>query len=558
MQDKKNNINQKILLQKTQLELLFTKRTIKLRTTYEKKLEDLVHKNDEIIKAFAQRDKKKLDRLVQPYFDSLIKENPNFEIICFGLPNSTAFYRAHMPRKYGDDISKVQGVKQVNSLKERTSGFMLAKLGLYYRTTIPVFYEGKYIGLIAFGVNLNYINDFIHDEIGTQSAVIVKTKEFKKSKWFEMLEEGTIGRYTIISTNGELINKMPSNVEVDEKDLRINVNGRDYSVINDINIYDIDNKNVAKVILFQDITKEIEAYKIYLYTAIAVLALLIFTLMFVLVRIFNEFLSTIITINDNLQELNANLEERVEEEVKKNRDKEKQLYEQSKRAQLGEMIENIAHQWRQPLAVISAAVSGMKIQKEVGFLNDEDFIKTSDKVVNITQHLSDTIEDFMGFIKEERNISKFILQKQIDKALNIVRDTLINSHIKLIKNYEEEQIEMNSISGELSQVILNIINNAKDILIERKIEDKKVYINISKKGSFALITIEDNAGGIPNEILPKIFDPYFTTKHQLHGTGIGLYMSNSIVSGSLKGKLYAKNGLNGAKFYIEIPIDITK
>lgn len=558
MQDKKNNINQKILLQKTQLELLFTKRTIKLRTTYEKKLEDLVHKNDEIIKAFAQRDKKKLDRLVQPYFDSLIKENPNFEIICFGLPNSTAFYRAHMPRKYGDDISKVQGVKQVNSLKERTSGFMLAKLGLYYRTTIPVFYEGKYIGLIAFGVNLNYINDFIHDEIGTQSAVIVKTKEFKKSKWFEMLEEGTIGRYTIISTNGELINKMPSNVEVDEKDLRINVNGRDYSVINDINIYDIDNKNVAKVILFQDITKEIEAYKIYLYTAIAVLALLIFTLMFVLVRIFNEFLSTIITINDNLQELNANLEERVEEEVKKNRDKEKQLYEQSKRAQLGEMIENIAHQWRQPLAVISAAVSGMKIQKEVGFLNDEDFIKTSDKVVNITQHLSDTIEDFMGFIKEERNISKFILQKQIDKALNIVRDTLINSHIKLIKNYEEEQIEMNSISGELSQVILNIINNAKDILIERKIEDKKVYINISKKGSFALITIEDNAGGIPNEILPKIFDPYFTTKHQLHGTGIGLYMSTSIVSGSLKGKLYAKNSLNGAKFYIEIPIDITK
>jgi len=558
VQDKKNNINQKILLQKTQLELLFTKRTIKLRTTYEKKLEDLVHKNDEIIKAFAQRDKKKLDRLVQPYFDSLIKENPNFEIICFGLPNSTAFYRAHMPRKYGDDISKVQGVKQVNSLKERTSGFMLAKLGLYYRTTIPVFYEGKYIGLIAFGVNLNYINDFIHDEIGTQSAVIVKTKEFKKSKWFEMLEEGTIGRYTIISTNGELINKMPSNVEVDEKDLRINVNGRDYSVINDINIYDIDNKNVAKVILFQDITKEIEAYKIYLYTAIAVLALLIFTLMFVLVRIFNEFLSTIITINDNLQELNANLEERVEEEVKKNRDKEKQLYEQSKRAQLGEMIENIAHQWRQPLAVISAAVSGMKIQKEVGFLNDEDFIKTSDKVVNITQHLSDTIEDFMGFIKEERNISKFILQKQIDKALNIVRDTLINSHIKLIKNYEEEQIEMNSISGELSQVILNIINNAKDILIERKIEDKKVYINISKKGSFALITIEDNAGGIPNEILPKIFDPYFTTKHQLHGTGIGLYMSTSIVSGSLKGKLYAKNSLNGAKFYIEIPIDITK
>lgn len=556
MQDKKDNIDNGILLEKSKLELLYTKRVFELQNKYNKKLEELINNNEKVIKAFADRDRQKLDKLVQPYFDSLISENPNFELICFGLPDMTSFYRAHMQKKFGDDISKVQGVRTVNSLKKRISGFMVSKLGLYYRVTFPVHYQGRYIGLIAFGVNLNYVNDFIHKKLGTESAIIVKTKNLKKSKWYDMLEEGEIGTYTIISSTGELISKLPKDLNLDEKNLRIKLNDKEYSVINDINIKDIKGKDVAKVVLFQDITNAVSIYKKYLYTFVIVLTLLVLVMGFVLLKTFNKFLSIIISINDDLKELNTNLEQRVEEEVIKNREKEKEIFEQSKRAQIGEMIANIAHQWRQPLSAISTISSSMKLKKDLNVLDDEDFARDIDKITQTTQFLSETIDTFRNYLKDDKEMARFILQEHVDKTLNIVDATLANNHINLIKKYTKEQIEMNSISGEVTQVILNIINNAKDILLEREIKDKEITVEILRKNDFALITIEDNAGGIPQDILPKIFDPYFTTKHQAQGTGIGLYMCNTIVTESLKGKIYANNTSNGAKFFIELPCDI--
>ena len=556
MDDKKEHIDKKIELKIAQLDLAFTKKVFELQNKYNERLESFISNNQDIIEAFANRDRKKLDKLTQIKLDKLMKENPNFELICFGLPDMTAFYRAHMPKKFGDDISKVEGVQTVTKLKKRVSGFLVAKLGLYYRVTFPVFKNGKYIGVIAFGININYVNDHIYEKFGAESAIIVDTKTLRQSKWYDMLEEGTIGKYTTISSNGELISRLAkSNQNIDSKNILMNSDDKVYNVINNININGIHNKPIAKVILFQDITKEHLTYKKYLYTFVTVLIILIIMLTYALIKTFNKFLNTIVLINDDLKELNTNLEDRVEKEVQINREKEEQLFNQSKRAQLGDMIENIAHQWRQPLSAISTSVSGIQVQKELGILTDDSLDKSIDIVLKTTNHLSETIESFRDFLSQKKEYSDFIVQDEIDKNLNILNATLKNNNIDIINEYTKTPLMINSIAGEISQVILNIIDNAKDILLEKNISNKQIIIAILKQNNnYVQITIEDNAGGIEKDIITKIFDPYFTTKHQSQGTGLGLHMSYKIITESLKGKLYVENTQKGAKFIIELPL----
>ena len=554
MQDKKENIEKQIELKKTQLDLTFTKKVFELQNKYSSKLEEFIGDED-ILNAFAARDRETLDKLTQIKLDKYMKDEPNFELICFGLPNMTAFYRAHSPKKYGDDISKVHGVLQANKLKKRVSGFLIAKLGLFYRVTFPVFKDGKHIGVIAFGINLNYVNDFIQKSFNTESAIIVNTKQLKQSKWFNMLEEGSIGNYTIISSNGELINQLSKyKHNIDAKNLKMEDENNIYSVINDIEIFGIKNKPIAKVVLFQDITNETNIYDRYVYTFIAVLTILIIILSYALIMTFNKFLSTIVTINDDLKDLNSSLEQRIDEEVQKNREKEKQIFEQSKRAQLGEMIGNIAHQWRQPLSIISTSISSVQLQKELGSLSDDELSHSIKKIMDTTQYLSKTIDEFRDFIASSDEVGDFILQDVLDKTLRVNEATFKSNHINLIKRYTETPVKMHSIPGEISQVILIIINNAKDILIERKIQEREVIISVTTdQNDKAVILIEDNAGGIQEDNLPKIFDPYFTTRHQSQGKGIGLYMCNTIVVQHLKGEINVSNGTKGALFSIEIP-----
>ena len=244
------------------------------------------------------------------------------------------------------------------------------------------------------------------------------------------------------------------------------------------------------------------------------------------------------------------------DQQKQLREKELRLHETEKMMSMGEMIGNIAHQWRQPLSVISTVASGTKMNYALGVLEDADIAENMDNIIKKTNYLSETIDVFRNYIKEEKELKEVILQERIDISLNIVGTTLKNKHINLINeiNYNKP-IKINLILGELSQVLMNILNNAKDILLERNIKYPWIKIGLKQVNDKAVITIEDNGGGIPEDILPKIFDPYFTTKHQSQGTGLGLHMSYKIITESLKGELYAKNGKDGAKFFIELPID---
>lgn len=232
------------------------------------------------------------------------------------------------------------------------------------------------------------------------------------------------------------------------------------------------------------------------------------------------------------------------------------IFNQSKTAAMGEMIGNIAHQWRQPLSVISTASTGLLMEKEIGVLTDEKLISTLKSINEYTQHLSKTIETFRNYIKDTKEFKEVILQVGIKTAIDIVSAAFNNNFIKMTTNIDEiEPIKINLISAELSEVLINILNNSKDALKERKVEYPWVDLHLIKQNDKVIITIEDNAGGIDKEIINRVFEPYFTTKHKSQGTGLGLHMSYKIITESLRGKIYVVNSEYGAKFTIELPLN---
>lgn len=261
--------------------------------------------------------------------------------------------------------------------------------------------------------------------------------------------------------------------------------------------------------------------------------------------------------NLELEDLTLNLKAKVKTAIELTKEKEKQFFEQLKMAQMGELIGNIAHQWRQPLSVISTAASGMKIKKELEVLSDEDFFHYADSILNNVTFLSDTIDEFRDYIKESHKEKEIIVQDRVKMAFKMVETSFSIENIKIIEDtMEKEPIKFKLILGELLQVIIAILNNAREALSSKKSSDNWVKYSAYKDEHSVVITIEDNAGGIKEEIIDKIFNPYFTTKHQSHGTGIGLYSSYDIVVNHLGGTLDVENSEHGAKFFIKLPLNI--
>ena len=257
-----------------------------------------------------------------------------------------------------------------------------------------------------------------------------------------------------------------------------------------------------------------------------------------------------------LKELNKTLEQRVLEEIKKNEEKQKLLFWQSRMASLGQMLANIAHQWRQPLTELNLTLFNMKKaslnhnEKKI-----EDFYKQSQ---NLISSMSITIEDFTNFFNPLKQKKNFEIKNAIIKSLTILKKTIEQENIK-IKVDVPIKYKVLGMSNELSQVIINLIQNAKDAFIQNNIQNKEIFITLKEEQisnkRYALLEIKDNAGGIKDENIDKIFEPYFTTKHKSQGTGLGLFMSKMIVEKSLEGEINHKNCDDGSIFTITIYLD---
>jgi len=233
-------------------------------------------------------------------------------------------------------------------------------------------------------------------------------------------------------------------------------------------------------------------------------------------------------------------------------DKDEIMIAQSRNAAMGEMISMIAHQWRQPISVVAIEASNILVDIELEELNEENLKDIAQNIINQTNELSKTIDDFRNFFKPEKKAQESSLNDIISDALGIIGASLRNNDIEFIVEMEKDII-VETYSRELMQVIVNIIKNAKEVLVDNEIGDKKIIITVEENAEYINIRICDNAGGVNKEIIDKIFDPYFTTKGEKNGTGLGLYMSKTIIEKHLKGSLMVFNNNDGACFEMVVP-----
>ncbi len=249
--------------------------------------------------------------------------------------------------------------------------------------------------------------------------------------------------------------------------------------------------------------------------------------------------------------LNENLERRVEEEVAKNREKDHILIQQSRLAAMGEMVHNIAHQWRQPLNALSLILSNIKDDFDYHEITPETLERDVATARTLLQSMSTTIDDFRDFFRPDREPGDFEMGRAVEDALFVMAASLKNSNIEIVKDLRQGVL-VNGFSNQFAQVVLNILANAKEAIQLGHVPAGRIGITLGQAAGNGVLSIEDNAGGIPREILPRIFDPYFTTKEQ--GSGIGLYMSKMIVERNFKGKIEAANSVAGARITISIPL----
>lgn len=254
-----------------------------------------------------------------------------------------------------------------------------------------------------------------------------------------------------------------------------------------------------------------------------------------------------------LTQINEELEKRVKEELEKSRDKDHLLIQQSRSAVLGEMIGNIAHQWRQPLNEVSVLINDLEDAYSFGMLNKAYFEKTTEIVYRRLKYMSDTINDFSKMHTDDFKKEEFSPKELIEKLIQFTAGTIKKNKIQ-IRFMCNDDFEVHGYPNMLSHILLNLLNNSRDILVERSIKRPKIWIKLEKNESNYCIRVLDNGKGIDKDVIDKIFDPYFTTKDKKRGSGLGLYMTKSMVEKQMHGQIQVQNQRDGAEFKIMLDL----
>ena len=524
------------------------------------------------------------------------------EHFSFILPDNTAFLRMSKPEKFGDNIANTRySIKYVNETKKQISGYGQGKISPAFRNSFPIFDSNN--NCIC-ALEISFSSDNIQNYLAKVSKIhthflinknildaIVWRKDDFISKYIPSIEHIDY-KMSIVYDNYEKKHLIKNADVVQQIKTQIDkkiAKGKKfalYSLCNNkavvVSFYPIknikDKKTAAWIVSYDNDDFINITLKGNLIIRI-VTFFVSFILFYFVYRVLNqkeilniqvkEKTDDLAEMNRELEEseyelqiINENLEVMVKEEVEKNQEKDRLVFQQSKMASMGEMIGNIAHQWRQPIAIISMWANNIIADVDMSEVKDENLRKYADNINEQTKHLSQTIDDFRNFFTPNKEKTTFTLKSSIDKTMSLLSASFKTHNIEVIQSIED--IQITALENELTQAILNIIKNAKDILVTFPNSSKKlIFVNIFKKNNEVIIEIKDNGGGVPKEIIDKIFEPYFTTKHKSLGTGIGLYMTESIIVKHLDGKLlienveyeYAEQKYNGAKFTIEIPIN---
>ena len=254
----------------------------------------------------------------------------------------------------------------------------------------------------------------------------------------------------------------------------------------------------------------------------------------------------------NINELNTNLKHRIEAEVQANRKKDHIMYQQARLASMGEMVANIAHQWRQPLNIIALIIQEFYISGQLGTLNREKIEKEYTRANSVLQYMSSTIDDFRTFFQHNDTGERFSISSAIDSVMTLISKAMEHNKIEVITEIDETLYVFGH-KNEFVQTLINLLNNAREAIIAQDREEGKITIKTHREEGMIVVSIQDNGGGIEKEDREQIFEPYFTTKHQAQGTGLGLYMSHQIIVNNMNGTLEVENREEGSCFLITLP-----
>ncbi len=273
-------------------------------------------------------------------------------------------------------------------------------------------------------------------------------------------------------------------------------------------------------------------------------------------KVANQMFVNIAQYVEELKSFNQELEKRVKEEIDKQQNQERMMIHQSRQAAMGEMLESIAHQWRQPLNIIGLATANLEMEHDLGIENDKSFHEKIEIISLNINYMSDTIDDFRNFLNPNRKMNSFDPNKSIKDVLTIHEAQLKNYKIRTDQKTDKE-ILFYGVENEFKQVMMILINNSKDAIkarIEKKIiHNGNINIILKKDLDKGIIELCDNGGGVKDEIVDSIFDPYFSTKFNAQGTGIGLYIAKNIIESRMQGTISVQNTESGCCFTITLP-----
>ncbi|QIR75463.1 hypothetical protein FA592_04190 [Sulfurospirillum diekertiae] len=407
--------------------------------------------------------------------------------------------------------------------KEPEVGFFFSKHYAAYHIMVPVLVHEKIIGMLEFAIAPEFFLNEVEEFSNLKGYILFKGEEFAP------LDEALLG----ISLN----------------DGEISQNKKSTYITHVIPLKGIIRDDLAELLFFQDISDQQQKLLDAVYEAFFVALSMMAVILVILNYGFNVLILRLEESEASLKELNHTLEDRVNEEITRRMENEQILMHQSRLASMGEMIGNIAHQWRQPLSELGATLMNLQILWEKQKLTTaifDDRIKRSEGLI---AYMSKTIDDFRNFFVSDNQKERYSVNEAVHKSLALIESALKNHHITLLLQ-EDDRCEVEGYPSQFAQAMLNIISNAKDILLERSIRTPTIWITLTCKAGKTLIRIADNGGGIALVPIEKIFEPYVSTKHAKNGTGIGLYMSKTIIEKNANGILRAYNSDKGAVFEI--------
>jgi signal transduction histidine kinase len=507
------------------------------------------HTNNQKLKAKLR---KKLYDILKPHFDHLKQSGVN--ILLFSFPNNRTFLRVHKPSKFDDDLSKVRySFTYVNKQQKPIRGFEQGKISHAFRNIKPLYYKGEFLGSVDLSFSSEVMQQMMRRVHGVDTHFILNKHVFDTKIWQAQKQiryEPSIEHDDYLFAIPKQRDFLPTKLKITQK-LKDEI-ARGIQTGNAFSLYYHINQTVY-IISFSPI-RNIKEHKTVAYLVSYVKSEYLYELydqyMWWYILFFIGFLLVLILFYHNVRHRFL-LQKMVDDEVAKNREKDFLVTQQARYAQMGEMISMIAHQWRQPLAAISSTVGSLQLEIQ---LKDNEWKEGDSKLQRIadyTQHLSTTIDDFRNFFKEEKEAVDTTLEQIIDESLFMIVAILRSEGITVKKEYECHE-KLSLFANELKQVVLNILKNAQEAFQERKILNPTIDIKTFRDDHFCCISFTDNAGGIQEDVLEHVFDPYFTTKGSLNGTGLGLYMSKKIVQEHCGGLLIAENKDAGACFTIKL------